>query len=171
LLHQSQPPDEMKTSSLNNTTQHVGASPHLPLNASPSCTGTSKPTTQLHAPNSFEELSLGWQEEVPTTPPPQTNPQNLIKPLNHHRALKSSCYFPHAQSHRHRAKRSKMSTAPSSNVVPHRVSSAMLNNPSRSAAGQVVTSCRCRKRRTSTLFRTTLAIAERHQALRYAASN
>ena len=150
VLHLNRPPDGMKNTK-SGATQRAGASPLPPLDAtrvrgdlqpatqhaSLVC-GDLQPATRHHAPYSFQGLPSRQQEEVPR--PPGTEPSRQITAVvrNHH------VTFPVARRRRPRARRPKMSPAPSSDVVPHRKGSAVLNTPPRSAADQVITDCRCR---------------------------
>ena len=151
LLHPNRPPDGMKNTK-SGATQRAGASPLPPLDATLACAGTSNPplSTPLSCAGTsnpphgttlrtrFRDCRRGSKKRCPAPPGTEPSRQTTSVVRNHHVA------FPLARRRRPRARRPKMSPAPSSDVVPHRKGSAVLNTPPRSAAGQVVTDCRCR---------------------------
>ena len=151
LLHPNRPPDGMKNTK-SGATQRAGASPLPPLDATLACAGTSNPplSTPLSCAGTsnpphgttlrtrFRDCRRGSKKRCPAPPGTEPSHQTTAVVRNHHVA------FPLARRRRPRARRPKMSPAPSSDVVPHRKGSAVLNTPPRSAAGQVVTDCRCR---------------------------
>ena len=163
LLHPRRPPDGMKNTESEGT-QHAGASPLPPLDITLACAGTSHPPHGSTLRTRSRDCRQGRRRSAPPL-------GTRIKPPDHRRGSKSTRCFPPCTSRRHRTRRPKMSPAPSFDDVPHRECSAMLKTPPRSAAGQVLTGCRCRKRRPSTLSRTALEIAEQHQAPQNAASS
>lgn len=177
LLHPSRPPDGVKNTE-SEATQRAGASPLPPLDITLACAGTSNPplSTPLSRargpPNPLHGSTLRTRfrkcrqgsKECPTP----RDPYQAARPPPW---FESSRCLPLRTSRRPQARRPKMSPAPSFDAEPHREGSAVLKTPPRSAAGQVHTGCRCRKRRHSTLSRTALEIATQHQAPRNAASS
>ena len=151
LLHPNRPPDGMKNTK-SGATQRVGASPLLPLDATLVCAGTSNPplSTPLSCAGTsnpphgttlrtrFRDCCRGSKKRCPAPPGTEPSRRTTAVVRNHHVA------FPLSRRHRPRARRPKMSPALSPDVVPNRKGSAVLKPPPRSAAGQVVTNCRCR---------------------------
>ena len=107
-----------------------------PLSTPLSCAGTSNPPHGTTLRTRFRDCRRGSKKRCPPGTEPSRKTTAVVR--NHHVA------FPLARRRRPRARRPKMLPALSSDVVPHRKGSAVLNTPLRSAASQVVTDCRCR---------------------------
>jgi hypothetical protein len=145
LLHPSRPHVGMKSTE-SQATQRARALPRPPLDISHACAGTSNPP--LSTPHS--------RAQGPPNPPHgstfrtrskncrQGSKKRYPPPSEMYQAARSPPRFeiitllPPARSHRQQARRLKLSPAPSSDVVPHQVDSAMPKQP---------TAIRCRPSR------------------------
>jgi len=177
LLHPNRPPDCMKNTK-SGATQHAGASPLPPLDATLACAGNSNPplSTPLSCAGTsnpphgttlrtrFRDCRRGSKKRCPAPPRPEPSRQTTSVVRNHHVA------FPLTRRCRPRARRPKMSPAPSFDVVPHRKGSAVLNtrrDPLQAKSSLIVVAASAVLQ---TLSRTALETATQLQAPRNAAS-
>jgi hypothetical protein len=134
-------------------TQRAGASPHPPLDTlsrargpptrhSAHLTRGRGPPTRHTAPRSGLVPRITAKVSRRDAPPLGTE----TKPPDHRRSSNQHIAFPRTKPPPS-SQRPGKSPTPSSDDVPHRESSVVLKTPPRSAVGQVITSCRCRKRR------------------------
>jgi hypothetical protein len=159
-------------------TQCVGASSHQPLDNALMCAGTSNPplcTSHSRArgpPNpphgsTLRTRLMDYCQGVRRGAPPPESVSSCQTTI----VARSRHIIPRRTSRHRRARRPKMSPAPSSVIAPPREDSTVLKTPLRSAVGQVLTGCHCCKCRPSTLSCATLNIAEKLQASQNAASS